>query len=245
MASSPFFEGRRLALSLTFDDARESQLDVAVPLLEAHGLRATFYVLPGWMRRRSDDWRAVAERGHEIGNHTSTHPCSANFPFSGRNALEDYTLERIEAEMARASARIESRVGVCPDTFAYPCGQAFVGRGEDRVSYVPAVARRFLAGRGYGSEAANDPERCDLSHLDAFKVDGLDAPALVGLVEGEGAEGRWVVMAGHEVGDGGELTVLADALEALCRRVSEDDVWVAPVAEVARRLLEVRRGNSR
>jgi hypothetical protein len=196
-------------------------------------VRATFYVLPARVRRRPDDWRTLAARGHEIGNHTGTHPCSANFTFSRSNGLEDYTLERIENEMERASARIEAMLGVRATTFAYPCGQAFVGRGEERTSYVPLVARRFLAGRGYGSETANDPHRCDLAHLDAFTVDGLDAEALVGLVEGDDADGRWVIMAGHDVGDSGPQTVVAGALDALCRRVAAGDVWVAPVADVA------------
>jgi len=222
-----------VALSLTFDDARDSQLDAGVPVLEAHGLRATFFVLPARVRRRPDEWRAVAARGHEIGNHTATHPCSANFRFSRGNALEDYTLERVEAEIDRASHRIEALTGVRPPTFAYPCGQSFVGRGEARSSYVPVVARRFVAARGYGSETSNDPARCDLAHLEAFTVDGFDAETMVRLVDDDDADGRWVVTAGHDVGEGGDQTVPVASLEALCRRVRRGDVWVAPVAEVA------------
>ena len=226
-------EGVRVALSLTFDDARPSQLEVAVPLLDACEVRASFYVLPEAVARRRREWQAVVAAGHEIGNHTVTHPCSANFAFSRANALEDYTLEGIENEIDQASGLVEDLLGSWPRTFAYPCGQSFVGRGAGRTSYVPAVARRFLAGRGYGSETPNDPRGCDWAHLDAYLVDGLDADRLVGLVGGQGADGRWVVMAGHDVGDGGPQTVLTGALEALCRRASEGDVWVAPVAEVA------------
>jgi peptidoglycan/xylan/chitin deacetylase (PgdA/CDA1 family) len=229
----------RVALTLTFDDARDSQLDVAVPILDAFGIRATFYVLPEPVSRRRSDWQAVVRRGHEIGNHTVTHPCSGNYPFSRNNALEHYSLERIETEIDEASGHIERLLGVRPQTFAYPCGQSFVGRGEGRTSYVPLVARRFVAGRGYGSETSNDPERCDFAHLDAFVIDGLDGTEIVGLLDDAGVAGRWVVMVGHDVGGGGYQTVLAVALEALCRRVSHSDVWVAPVAEVATHL---RRG---
>ncbi|HEX2274588.1 MAG TPA: polysaccharide deacetylase family protein [Acidimicrobiales bacterium] len=237
MPEEPLFpDGARVALSLSFDDARDSQLDAALPVLEAHGVSATFYVLPArvWLRR--NEWRAVAAGGHEVANHTSSHPCSANFEFSRTNALEDYSLARIEAEIDRASNRIEMLLGVRPETFAYPCGQSFVGRGENRVSFVPVVARRFVAGRGYGSETSNDPERCDLAHLDAFTVDGLGADELVGMVDAGAASGRWVVMAGHDVGERGGQTVLVDALEALCRRAGEGDVWAAPVVEVAKHL---------
>ena len=204
-----------------------------MPVLEAHGIRATFYVLPDPVQRRQSHWRALAAAGHEIGNHTTTHPCSANFRFSRGNALEDYTLERMAAEIDGASAGIGTLLGLRPRTFAYPCGQSFVGRAEGRRSYVPLVARRFLAARGYGSEASNDPGRCDLAHLEAFTADGLGAGRLLELVEGDSTAGRWVILAGHDVGEGGEQTVLVEALEALCRRAGQADVWVAPVAEVA------------
>ena len=135
--------------------------------------------------------------------------------------------------MDEASGHIERLLAVHPESFAYPCGQSFVGRGDGRTSYVPLVARRFAAARGYGSETANDPHRCDFAHLEAFAVDGLDGGELVGLIDQADSTGRWVVIAGHDVGEGGEQTVLIDSLEALCQRVARADVWVAPVTEVA------------
>ena len=234
--------GAGVALSLTFDDARDSQLDIAVPILDdAHGIRATFFVLPPPVSRRQSDWQTVLRNGHEIGNHSATHPCSANFAFSRTNALEDYSLERMEAEIDEASAGIERLLGVRPQSFAYPCGQSFVGRGEGRTSYVPLVARRFPAARGYGSETSNDPLRCDFTHLEAFTIDGRSPEELVGLVDHAGVTGRWVIMAGHDVGQGGEQTVLVDALEALCHRVAQPDGWAAAVAEVAKYLLQAPR----
>ncbi len=232
--------GARVAVSLTFDDSRDSQLDVAVPILDAFGVHATFFVLPESVSRRRSDWRAVVRSGHEVGNHTVSHPCSANFGFSRRNALEDYSLHRMEGEIDEASERIERLLGVRPETFAYPCGQSFVGRGQGRTSYVPVVARRFVAARGYGSETSNDPRRCDFAHLEAFVIDGLDPDELLGLVDHAGATDRWVIMAGHDVGEDGEQTVLIDSLEALCHRITRPDVWGAPVAAVARHLRRAR-----
>ncbi|MDT7892902.1 MAG: polysaccharide deacetylase family protein, partial [Armatimonadota bacterium] len=43
---TPFPKGCRAAVSLTFDDGLKSQLEVAVPLLNDRGLRATFYLNP-------------------------------------------------------------------------------------------------------------------------------------------------------------------------------------------------------
>ncbi len=39
-------EGKRVALSLTFDDARVSQAQVGIPLLDRYSVKATFYVSP-------------------------------------------------------------------------------------------------------------------------------------------------------------------------------------------------------
>ena len=124
-----------------------------------------------------------------------------------------------------------------PRTFAYPCGQTAVGRGEQKASYVPVVAHRFAAGRGYRSETANDPAVCDLALVDAFHADGMSADALLELVERTVEQERWAVLVFHEVGDPGPLGIAADALDELCRGLAADRrVWVAPVADVAERI---------
>ena len=69
--------GAKAAVCLTYDDGVDIHLDHAAPDLEAVNLRGTFYV-PGHSRslyERMDEWRALAARGHEIGNHTVFHPC--------------------------------------------------------------------------------------------------------------------------------------------------------------------------
>jgi peptidoglycan/xylan/chitin deacetylase (PgdA/CDA1 family) len=61
-------DGKKMALSLTFDDARLSQVDKGIPLLDKYGVKATFYVSPGSMIKRSDKWRMAVLNGHGI-NH--------------------------------------------------------------------------------------------------------------------------------------------------------------------------------
>jgi peptidoglycan-N-acetylglucosamine deacetylase len=151
--------GRRGAFSLSFDDARLSQIDQGMEILDAHGLKATFFVQIGPLQQRLEQWRRVIAGGHEIGNHTLTHPCSGNFRFSRTNALEDYTLERIEQDILAANQQIEALLGVVPQTFAYPCGQTYVGRGVNLRSYVPVVAlalHRGEVGIRRGAESSAD-----------------------------------------------------------------------------------------
>ena len=74
------------ALSFTFDDGIRSQLDVAVPLINELGFKSTFFIPTAWAEDPQTvipvnlwtatwaDWKQVAAAGHEIENHTITHP---------------------------------------------------------------------------------------------------------------------------------------------------------------------------
>ena len=66
--------GKRAAISLSFDDARLSQPDVGLPLLEKVGVKVTFFVEPRNVEPRLEDWRKIVAAGHEIGNHSQSHP---------------------------------------------------------------------------------------------------------------------------------------------------------------------------
>ena len=59
---SPWPDECRGAVSLTFDDGLPSQFDRAIPILNDHGLCATFYLNPagGDWRDRLAPWRTVS-----------------------------------------------------------------------------------------------------------------------------------------------------------------------------------------
>lgn len=234
--------GTRAAVSLTFDDGRGSQTDVGLPILNAAGVRATFYVSPSSVQRRLTAWQRVVRSGHEIGNHSLRHPCTGNLPFARQKALEDYTLLRMAEELDQASAELERLLGVRPQTFAYPCGQAYVGRGRGVQSYVPLVAERFLAGRGWRDESMNDPAFCDLAQLLAIEMDGLTFEQVKALAEEAAEKGSWLVLAGHEVGTGGRQTTRTDTLRAFCdyARDASHGLWVDTVVTITRHVVSQR-----
>jgi len=241
----PWPEGKRAAVCLTFDDARPSQVDVGVPILNGCGLRATFYVSPSRVPERLDAWKAAVAAGHEIGNHSLLHPCTGNFSWSRGKALEDYTLDQMATELDKANAEIRRLLGVRPVTFAYPCGQKFVGRGVDARSYVPVVAERFIAGRGWRDEGTNAPAFCDPAQLMGVEFDGLTFEQLKVLVDEAAEQGAWLVLAGHEIGEGGRQTTRADTLRAFCEyaRDPKNGLWVDTVANITRYVLR-RRSDS-
>jgi peptidoglycan/xylan/chitin deacetylase (PgdA/CDA1 family) len=231
----PWPGGKRVALSLSFDDGRESQVDGGTALLDRYGVKATFYVTPAAVERRLDDWRAAVKGGHEIANHSLTHPCSGNFAWSRNRALEDYTLERMELELVEANRRITDLLGVTPVSFAYPCGQTFVGRGVNARSYVPIAARLFVTARGWLDEAPNDPAYVDFAQITGMESDGKDFADIRPLIEQAASSGLWVVLAGHDMRESGGQATKLSMLDALCRYATDpaNGVWIAPVGTVA------------
>src|SRR5207244_797428 len=76
--------GARAAVSLTYDDGLNSQLDNAVPELKRLGMKATFFLTENNAHWRLADWEALARDGHEVANHTMTHPCALSGYTAGR-----------------------------------------------------------------------------------------------------------------------------------------------------------------
>jgi len=229
-------DGKHVAVSLSFDDARESQVDVGVPLFARYGSKVTFYVNPPNMKKRLDAWKAAAASGHEIGNHTNVHPCTGNFAWSREHALENYTAAMMASELDTANADIERLLGVKSTTFAYPCGEKFVGRGTRTESYVPLVAKRFLVGRGFRDESANDPMLCDLAQVLGVESDGMSFDEFKAQVDAAAKTGAWVVFAGHDIGTGGHQTTLVPALEQFLKYAKDpaNGIWLDTVENVAK-----------
>lgn len=228
-------EGKKMALSLTFDDARLSQIDTGIPLLDKYGVKATFYISPGSMLKQSDKWKMAVLNGHDIGNHSVYHPCSGNFAWSRDKALEEYSLQKMRTELDSASRFINEFLGVNPVSFAYPCGQTFIGRGAGVQSYVPLIASMFESGRGWLNEAPNDPEFCDLSQLNGTELDGKSFDQVLKLIETAKANGQWLVLAGHEMNEEGFQTSQLKTIEAICKYAMDpaNGIWIDNVHNIA------------
>ena len=229
-------DGKRAAVSLSFDDARESQLDQGLSVLAETGTKVTFYLTANNLGTRAADWRKAAAAGHELGNHSTVHPCSGNFAWSRARALEDFTLDRMRQELNDATRAIEAATGVRPVTFAYPCGQTFVGRGRGVASYVPLVSELFISGRLWLSEAPNDPTYVDLAQLFGYPMDDVDFSGLEPIVRDAIDRGQWLVLAGHDIGTiPGKQVTRVEMLRALTRYLHASDrhVWVDAVGAVA------------
>ena len=182
-------------------------------------------------------WKKAATSGHEFGNHTIGHPCTGNFAWVRYDdvVLESYDIDRMRAEVLQANDEIEELLGVRPVSFAYPCGQTYVGRGINTKSYVPLIAELFQTGRRWLDETSNAPDHFDPAQVMAMRMDGEDFNTIRRLIERTKRSETWLVLAGHGIGDSTRWGTNLGMLRELLTYVQEPDngVWIAPVSEVA------------
>jgi hypothetical protein len=239
-------DGKQVAVSITFDDARISQTERGIPLLDNYGVRGTFYISPGNVVKHLEKWKMAVAAGHEIGNHLIYHPCSVNFEWSRSHALENYSLDQMKAELDSANRFIMTLLGVECVSFGYPCGQTYIGSGASTQSYVPLIASMFETGRGWLGETPNDPLFCNMSQITGIEIDGKSFAQVLSIIESARAGGKWVVFAGHEMSDGGAQTTLLSTLGELCQYAADpaNGIWLDNVHNIASYIIKKRAENS-
>jgi peptidoglycan/xylan/chitin deacetylase (PgdA/CDA1 family) len=112
----------RPALALTFDDGPSESTPELLEILAEHSVRATFFMCGNNVRRCPQIACQVQAAGHEIGNHTDSHP-----------RLDFHSPAFIYGELARAQETIRTITGVTPRLFRAPYGVRWFGlRGAQR-----------------------------------------------------------------------------------------------------------------
>ena len=158
-------------------------------------------------------------------------------------ALETWTLADVEADVVEAERRLTEAVPLPAGkqrTYCYPCYHEHVGQGATRQSYVPVIAKHFLAGRGIG-ERENKAATCDLHYLWSRNVELMGGAELVGHAD-RATQDSWVILTFHDVGHDSRLSNTESAFRELCEylRRNADRVWTAPVNEVAASVVQWR-----
>lgn len=129
---------------LTIDDGPSDDTAAVLDLLDAHGAKATFFLVGERARRRPELVREIARRGHGIGNHSESHPQALFWALGPA---------RMRREVAHAQDVITAITGRPPRWF-----RAVVGMANPFVA--PALAAHGLArvgwtARGYDGVAAD------------------------------------------------------------------------------------------
>ena len=195
------------AVSYTFDDANQSQIDHYAEL-NALGVPMTFYLTTNRPEAANNIWAQAVKDGHELGNHTQTHASTAS-----------------DSEIDTCTTFIQQTFGVTPYTMAAPYGD---------MSYATYAQSRFLANRGVwgGSIAPNDSTDpfnllCNCPATGALAAN-INSPILSAR-----SLGNWQIMLFHGFSDSdyqpvdiGEFTSSVNAIKAY------GDMWMDTVCNI-------------
>lgn len=103
------------AVWLTIDDGPSADTPAILDLLDSHRAHATFFVVGERAAQRPDLVREIVRRGHDIGNHSQTHPQAWFWALGPR---------RMRAEIAQAQATLTAIIGTPPRWFRAVVGMA-------------------------------------------------------------------------------------------------------------------------
>ena len=100
-------------LSISFDAAWGSaNTEGILNILDQYDVKTTFFLVGFWAEKYPDLVQLLVERGHEIGNHSATHP-----------HMSSLTAAQIREELRKCSDLVESITGTPTTLFRPPYGE--------------------------------------------------------------------------------------------------------------------------
>lgn len=98
--------------SLTFDAAWGNEdTQQLIDILGKYDITATFFVVGEWVEKYPESVKALSDAGHEVMNHSSTHP-----------HMPELSCDQMIEEVQSCNEKIEKITGTCPTLFRPPYG---------------------------------------------------------------------------------------------------------------------------
>ncbi len=99
-------------VAISFDAAwGDEQTEELLNILEKNNVKATFFLVGDWVDKYPDDVKEIHKRGHDIGNHSDTHPHMTQLDLSGQTK-----------EVQACNDKIKAITGAAPTLFRPPYG---------------------------------------------------------------------------------------------------------------------------
>lgn len=100
-------------VSVSFDAAwGADDTDELLRILEDNHVKATFFLCGYWVEKYPEEVKKIAEAGHDLGNHSATHP-----------HMSQLTAEQITEELQKCHQNVKELTGIEMDLFRPPFGE--------------------------------------------------------------------------------------------------------------------------
>ncbi len=105
-------KGEEKIMSISFDAAWGNEdTEQLIEILNKYNVKATFFVVGEWVDKYPESVKALSDAGHEIMNHSNTHP-----------HMTELSVEKMRSEINECNDKIEAITGVKPILFRPPYG---------------------------------------------------------------------------------------------------------------------------
>ena len=99
-------------VSISFDAAwGDEQTHTLLDILEEHNVKSTFFLVGDWVDKYPDDVKDMYDAGHDIGNHSDTHP-----------HMTEMSTEEQKNQIKACNEKIKEITGKEPKLFRAPYG---------------------------------------------------------------------------------------------------------------------------
>jgi peptidoglycan/xylan/chitin deacetylase (PgdA/CDA1 family) len=103
-------DSKKIAISFDAAWGNEDTQDL-LAILDKYNIKATFFLVGGWIDKYPEDVKRINECGHDIGNHSTTHP-----------HMTQLSKEKCVNELMDTHKKIKELIGCEMDLFRPPYG---------------------------------------------------------------------------------------------------------------------------
>lgn len=105
-------ESEKKQVALSFDAAwGNEQTETLLDILDKYKVKTTFFLVGDWVQNYPESVKEIAKRGHDVGNHSDTHPYMTQLSTSDMNT-----------QITSCNKKIKALTGSSPTLFRAPYG---------------------------------------------------------------------------------------------------------------------------
>lgn len=216
------WNGHKSAASFTFDDASESHVTTLAPLAQKLGIKVTCFLTgDSWyFRHNYDKFLSMGQDGHEMGNHTETHPKLTQLsPADRKREILDY------------KKFLQSQLPGLPfNVFGTP----YCDNNEEVQSIIEQEHYINRDCRGYGRVKWSEEPNWISMDSKAWQRSLNTVEEFQQIARDTNNAGEWIIYMNHgvDLDKNNDYSIDPDDLKAIIQQAKDLDMWIAPFGTV-------------